>query len=236
MNYSRIIPSISSCAVAALLASAALPVAAQENEASVPTLQVEEPAPTPAPEAPAAEAPAAEPEAPAAEAPAPETPAAETPAAEAPAAEQPAAPEIVTEKFGDWEKRCTADQTNCFIYQLARDQAGNPVAEVTIVTLPEGDSALAGATIVTPLGTLLNAGLIIQVDSGQARKYDYGWCTRSGCFARFGLEADYITNLKRGNRAIMQLASVSAPERPITLNVSLTGFTAAFDSLPEREQ
>ncbi|MEO0914163.1 MAG: invasion associated locus B family protein [Pseudomonadota bacterium] len=219
-----------------LALAAAFPVAAQNTapETTAPTTTA--PEATATEETPTEETPTEEtaPEATATEDTAPEAPAddaAAAPSEPAAAEEAPAEPEIVTEVFGDWEKRCTADQSRCFMYQLARDESGNPVAEITIVALPDGEQAAAGATIVTPLGTLLTEGLVIQVDSGQARKYDFGWCTRSGCFARFGMEADYVNNLKRGNRAVMQLSSVSAPERPIGLSVSLAGFTAAFDAL-----
>ncbi|WP_161861768.1 invasion associated locus B family protein [Algicella marina] len=203
------------------------------------TLTTEEPA-EPAAETPEPATTTAEPATvePASEEPAAEETAAEEPATDVaadPAPEAPAEPEIETEVFGDWEKRCAVATNQCFIYQIARDEAGNAVAEVTIVSLPDGDQAEAGATIVTPLGTLLPSGLVMQVDSGQARKYEYSWCTRSGCFARFGLEAGYIANLKAGNKAIMQLSSVAAPERPIRLNLSLSGFTAAYEALPSPE-
>lgn len=139
--------------------------------------------------------------------------------------------ELSVEKFGDWEVRCTLGRENCFMYQLAHDPAGNPVTEVTLLNLPAGGEAAAGATVVTPLGTLLTKGLIMQIDAGQARKYDYSWCLSDGCFARFGLTPDYLANMKRGNVAKIRLFSVSAPDRPVDATVSLTGFTAAFDAL-----
>lgn len=169
-----------------------------------------------------------------------ETPAAET--AETPAAEDeapeeqvdvPQAPQIISENFGDWELRCTADKSDCFMYQLMQDDAQNPVAEFTIVALPEGSAAAAGATVVTPLGTMLDTGLIVQVDSGQARKYAYNWCDQSGCFARFGFEPTMLNNYKKGNVARVRLVSVSRPEQPVDLTLSLTGFTGAFNAMSD---
>lgn len=148
----------------------------------------------------------------------------------APAAPEPE-PDFVTEVFGDWERRCTPDNSNCFMYQVALNQEGNPVSEVSIVAI-EGQQAAAGATIVTPLGTLLTEGLVIQVDGGEARRYEYQFCNRSGCFSRFGIDADYLLSLKRGATALMRVFSVSNPSQPVTLQLSLTGFTAAFDGLP----
>ena len=200
-------------------------VAAQETPAPA-----EDPAPAAEPAEgaePAGEAPAETPAEPAAE------PVAE-PAAE-PAVTAPPEPEVlevVRSTHGDWEVRCEPDGDNCFLYQLARDANDSPVAEISIVKLPAGQEAAAGATVVTPLGTFLVPGLGMQVDSGPARQYEFAFCTQVGCFARFGLTTESINAMKRGRAATLRVAAVQAPERPIDLRVSLTGFTAGFDALP----
>jgi invasion protein IalB len=140
--------------------------------------------------------------------------------------------EIVRESHGDWEVRCLPDESECFLYQLALDGDENPVAEFSLVTLPAGSEAVAGVTVVTPLGTLLPAGLQMQIDGTNAGQYDFTFCTQVGCFARFGLTTESINAMKRGRAATLRVAAVQAPERPIDLRVSLTGFTAGFDALP----
>ncbi len=202
----------------------AAPLAAQE-------------APAPAADAPAAETPAAD--APAAETPATEAPAAEAPAAgaTAPAAGnagdpgQPEVMEIVKDTFGAWQVRCAPDGKECFMYQLAVDQQKNPVAEVSLLKLPEESDADAGVTVVTPLGTLLTTGVVMQVDGGEQRQYPFAWCSQVGCFARFGLTKPAIDALKRGKTSKLSLVSIGRPEAPVVLDLSLSGFTAAFDSL-----
>ncbi len=156
---------------------------------------------------------------------------------EAAASEAPQDPaqNFVTEAFGDWEVRCSADKTNCFMYVLARDTSLSPVAEISIVALPQGGDATAGVTVVTPLGTLLTEGLVLQIDSGRARQYDFGWCTRAGCFSRFGFTADELASMKQGANAKMRIVSVSAPDQPVLLDISLSGFTAGFNALPVRQ-
>ena len=139
--------------------------------------------------------------------------------------------EIVKDTFGDWQVRCAPDGKECFIYQLAVDQAKNPVAEVSILKLPEQSEADAGVTVVTPLGTLLTTGVIVQVDGGEQRQYPFAWCSQMGCFARFGLTKPSIDALKRGKGGKITLVSVGRPETPVVLALSLSGFTAAFDSL-----
>ena len=46
---------------------------------------------------------------------------------------------------------------------------GNSVAEIAIVSLPDSGQAVAGATIVVPLETLLTEQLVMRVDGGQER-------------------------------------------------------------------
>ena len=86
-------------------------------------------------------------------------------------------------------------------------------------------------TVVTPLGTLLTAGVILQVDTGEKRQYPFAWCSQVGCFSRFGLDRPAVDGMKRGKAANVTLISVGSPETPVTLALSLSGFTAAYDAL-----
>ncbi len=150
------------------------------------------------------------------------------------AAGDPAEPEVlevVKEVFGDWEVRCSPNGEDCFMYQLALDPQDNPVAEVSMIKLPDSNEASAGVTMVTPLGTLLPAGVVLQIDEGEMRQYPFNWCSQVGCFARFGLTDQSVNAMKRGRAAKVTLASFVAPDRPVTLELSLTGFTDGFNSL-----
>ena len=150
------------------------------------------------------------------------------------AAGDPAGPEvleIVRDTFGDWQVRCAPQGDDCFMYQLATDDEDNPVAEFSLLRLPAGSEAVAGVTVVTPLGTLLPPGLGIQVDTNEMRQYPFAWCSQVGCFSRFGLDNAAVNTMKRGRAGRITLLAVGAPEQPVVLDLSLTGFTAAFDSL-----
>jgi invasion protein IalB len=139
--------------------------------------------------------------------------------------------EIVRETHGDWQIRCTPDEEDCFLYQLALDSEGHPVAEFSLVRLPAGGEAAAGATVVTPLGTLLPAGLYMRIDGGELRQYPFTFCSQVGCFAQLALTQATVTSLQRGRSAQLVVASVAAPDDPVELDVSLTGFTAAYNAL-----
>lgn len=151
---------------------------------------------------------------------------------EQPAQDQAAQePNLDIQKFGDWELRCETTSGNCFMYQLARDQNDNPVAEISIVALPDQAEAAAGVTVITPLGTALAEGVVMQVDTGEARKYPFNWCTRSGCYARFGLTSAEVDAMRKGAQALVRIVSISAPDKPVVLPFSLSGFTAAHKAL-----
>lgn len=132
---------------------------------------------------------------------------------------------------GDWEMVCVRvpDQEDpCQMYQLLRDAEGNATAEISLFPLPPGQEAVAGATILTPLETLLTAQLVMQVDGGAAKRYPFTFCTAIGCIARVGFTAAEIDAFRRGAKATWSLVPIAAPDQVVELNMSLIGFTAAF--------
>ncbi|MGD9919794.1 MAG: invasion associated locus B family protein [Paenirhodobacter sp.] len=186
-------------------------------------------------------APAADTAAPAADATAtPAAPAdATAPAAAAPAAPTQAAPEgpgtpYVLKTEGDWTLRCfrTEDGNDpCEVYQLLKDANGNNIADISIVSLPDGGQAVAGATIMTPLDTMLPPGVAIKIDTAEAKAYPFMFCAPPGCFVRYGMTAAELDSLKKGNSATVAVVPLSAPNQKVEVKMSLKGFTAAFAEL-----
>ena len=141
--------------------------------------------------------------------------------------------QYVRDEYGDWSVRCLRTEEGedpCQIYQLLSDEEGNDVAEVSMVSLDEGQAA-AGATIVAPLGTLLTEQLTLRVDGGTARRFQFTTCNQGGCIARVGFTEQDVGLFKAGAEATLRLVPFAAPEQEVVLTVSLSGFTAAFDSL-----
>jgi invasion protein IalB len=146
---------------------------------------------------------------------------------------QPNAP-YIGEEFGDWQMKCfpsEAGEDPCQMYQLLRENAGNPVAEFSLFRLPEGAQAAAGATIVVPLGTLLSEELKMSVDGGRARTYPFRFCSVAGCFAQVGLTQAEIEAFKAGAEANLQIVPAQAPDQTVNIKASLNGFTAAYDNV-----
>ena len=173
-------------------------------------------------------------------APAPETgtaapaPADATAAAPAPAGNGVGEP-YVSETFEAWELRCvrTEDGSDpCQLYQLLKDkETAKPVAEISLLALPEGGEAVAGATIIVPLETLLTQQLNITVDKGKTTRYPFTFCAEVGCVARVGFTKEDIDGFKQGNVAVVSVVPVAAPDRTVDVEISLKGFTAGLDAV-----
>lgn len=153
---------------------------------------------------------------------------------------QPVVPEpFVKEVFNDWELRCLnvdAEREVCQMYQLLEDAQGASVAEVSLFRLKDGGQAVAGGTFTVPLETLLTQKLNISVDGREGKRYDFSFCTVQGCFARVGFTAEDIARFKAGKEALITIVPVVAPDQRVTVSMSLSGFTAAFDASSELAQ
>ena len=93
----------------------------------------------------------------------------------------------------------------------------------------DGVQIAAVADIITPLGVLLEFGLRLSIDGGEERGAPFRICQQHGCLVREPLSADVIANLKKGNAAKVTVAAEGAG--PIDIEISLSGFTKAFNSL-----
>ncbi len=143
-------------------------------------------------------------------------------------------PSYIKETYGDWQLQCfrsEAGEDPCQMYQLLREEGGNPVAEFSLFKLPSDGQAVAGATIAVPLGTLLPQGLKISVDGGKAKSYNYSFCSMGGCFARIGFTEADIAAFRAGASARLTLVPAQAPDQVVEIDASLSGFTAAYNEV-----
>lgn len=150
---------------------------------------------------------------------------------------EPAGPAIgqpyVEAEYGDWARRCvrTADGNDpCNLYQLLVNDEGVAVAEFNIFQLANGGRAVAGATVVVPLETLLTEQLTLAVDGANGRRYAFNFCNAAGCVARFGLTQEEVDSFKRGAAATLRIVPAAAQNQEVVLDLSLSGFTAGFDA------
>ena len=156
-----------------------------------------------------------------------------TPIEEGQASDEIGAP-YVAEVFDAWEKRCVRQEDGndpCQIYQLIGDGSGGSVAEFTVFLFPEGGGAVAGATIVTPLETLLTEQVTVRVDGGPAKRYPFTFCAQAGCVSRIALTDEDLAAFRAGAKAEIRIVPAVAPDQEVWVEASLAGFTAGFASL-----
>jgi invasion protein IalB len=178
------------------------------------------------------------PDAPATDAPATDTPAEPTPDPNALSLgeEVAAGPTVYTkEEFGPWQLNCEeafGDRPeSCQLYQLLKDANGTSVAEISVVALPPGQDAVMGATIITPLETLLTENLTIAVDGAKAKRYPFTFCAAIGCIARVGFVAAEVDAFRKGSKATVSIVPVAAPDKKVSVDISLEKFTAGFEAV-----
>ena len=114
------------------------------------------------------------------------------------------------------------------------NEQGSPVAEISIFPVEGAENgAVAGATFVAPLQTYLPVGVTMAVDTAEARRYPFEFCSEIGCFARLGLTNESLDAFRRGNVARLVIVPASARDRQVVVEMSLDGFTAGYAALGE---
>lgn len=233
MNLFHRLPSVSA---AALLISVCWlgtgPLRAQEDPADAPE--------TAAPAAPApASRPAARPAAPARPAAKPAAPA-PAPAA-APTVAQPAqqaatlpnGASAINEAYGDWTVDCRIlnGQRLCVLSQSqGNSQTGQRVFAIELRTPKDGR---AEGTILVPFGMKLDNGAVLRLDDkdlGQGLRFST--CLAQGCLLPISFPAVATNAMKTGKTLTVAALNLSTSE-PVSFNVSLSGFAAAFDRLSQ---
>lgn len=138
--------------------------------------------------------------------------------------------------FEAWEQKCVRTESGvdpCQLYLLLKDAQGNSVAEFTMFNLPKGAEgpAVAGATFIAPLETLLTAGMALQIDDAKGKMYPFTFCAQIGCVARIGFTAEEVAAMKAGANAKITIVPFVAPDEKVELVLSLKGFTAGYDAV-----
>lgn len=139
----------------------------------------------------------------------------------------------VAASFEAWEQRCVRTESGidpCQLYMLLKDGDGNSVAEFTMFGLPVGGQgpAVAGATFIAPLETLLTTGMVLQIDTDKPKAYPFTFCAQIGCVSRLGFTAEEVAQMKKGANAVITIVPFVAPDQKVTLTVSLKGFTDGY--------
>ncbi len=141
-------------------------------------------------------------------------------------------PQMTSEKIGDWDLQCEAEGPEprpCTMHQVLTDDQGSPVIKVAMYRLPEGAKAAAAFTFVVPHMTYLPPQLTLGLDGVMANRIPYEYCNPVGCLAQMGISGIEAEAYKNGKKYTVTLASIMAPDQPITLEMSLDGFKEAYE-------
>ena len=137
-------------------------------------------------------------------------------------------------QFGDWTLRCVKSEVlkdPCQLFQLMLNVDRAPISEFTLNIIEPNGIIIAGATIITPLETLLTAELTVRIDENEAKIYPFAFCIQMGCVARIGLTEDDLTRYRAGIQATVSMVPAGAPNQQENLKLSLKGFTAGYKAL-----
>ena len=115
----------------------------------------------------------------------------------------------------------------CEMQQQQTDKEGRTVMAVAVGKVP-GSSDL-GLLIMVPLGVLLPAGVMLQIDSGAEMPLQVNRCERQGCRIEMLLKPDLLARFKSGSQAkvFFEAFDPQGERRRLGIPISLLGFTAA---------
>lgn len=135
-----------------------------------------------------------------------------------------------------WHYRCGTESRDrvCEIAQrLSVKKTGRRVVEMAIAPAGEKGQKLR-AVLILPLGVSTQAGVTLRIDD---RDRTYGanisHCLKDGCYVYMEITDTLLASMKKGREA--QLAMRTHQGRKIRVNLSLIGFTRAYEKLMDRE-
>ncbi|HEX9903923.1 MAG TPA: invasion associated locus B family protein [Propylenella sp.] len=136
-----------------------------------------------------------------------------------------AAPNASAVPQPDWEKVCgkVNEQQECHIGRKRLAVTGQPLAQFMIIE--RADKKLL--QIAVPPVALIQPGVQIKIDDGEATGVKYVVCTPGECLALGEIKDDFIGKLKRGGN--VSVSMLNPQGKAVTFDISLTGFTASYD-------
>jgi len=139
----------------------------------------------------------------------------------------------INETYGDWTVDCRIanGQRLCVLLQSqGNSQTGQRVFAIELRTPKDGR---AEGTILMPFGMKLENGAVLRLDDknlGQGLRFST--CLAQGCLLPISFPTVATDAMKTGKALTVAALNLSNNE-PVSFNVSLTGFAAAFDRIAQ---
>jgi invasion protein IalB len=133
-----------------------------------------------------------------------------------------------------WFKACTKqeDVDICNVQNIIVAESGQLITGVSLLEL-KGKVNQRVFQITVPSGRMVQPGIALQVDGGQSRKINYAICLPDRCIGEMPLTDDLVASFKRGQQ--LTLTSVNFQNQPNPIQLTLGGFTDAFDGPPLKQ-
>ncbi len=134
------------------------------------------------------------------------------------------------ETFKDWAVECNQYEFGgCQMFQSLQHKSSNK----RFATFSMSDKSPNILNVTVPLGVYIPKGIGIKTESGNIEQTTYLVCLPDGCMAQFKLASDYIKNLKNEND--VEFRFYQADSKPISVNMSLDGFSSAYALLTKKK-
>ncbi|MCE7997868.1 MAG: hypothetical protein HEP70_03305 [Rhodobiaceae bacterium] len=137
------------------------------------------------------------------------------------------------EKFGNWRGKCASpDGTNniCTVsFEIRSEQAQSVALFFAVGRNPNNEYY---AITIVPLGTHLPNGVKFSVDGTELAAIPLQVCIPIGCQSISPVASDSLQRLKAGNNMVVDFVDIR--NGPVSLNVSLSGMTAAINWLDQQ--
>jgi len=133
-----------------------------------------------------------------------------------------------------WFKACTKqeDVDICNVQNIVTAGNGQLVTGVSLIEL-KGKVNRKVFQITVPTGRMIPPGIGVQIDGGKAQKLDYVICFPDRCVAEAQLNDTLVASFKKGQK--LTVTSINFQNQPNPLDISLAGFTDAFDGPPLKQ-
>lgn len=130
-----------------------------------------------------------------------------------------------------WFKACSKQQDVdiCNVQNILMADTGQLMTGVSLIEI-KGKVNRRVFQVTVPTGRMVPPGIGLQVDGGKAQKIDYIICFPDRCVAEAQLTDAIVANFKKGQK--LTLTSVNFQNQPNPIDVSLSGFTGAYDGPP----
>ena len=127
-----------------------------------------------------------------------------------------------------WYKTCAkqADNEICTVQIQIFANTGQILTSINLATIT-GNMKRRVFQITVPTGRLIPAGISINIDDNKPVTVPFLFCFADRCITESKLEDGLIRAMKAGGR--MTVTSTNFQNKPNPIEVTLSGFTAAYD-------